>query len=125
MPHPPALTPASEAVLVEAMLHMWLHGMPSDRPLKIVFPQISDRMTRVLLVVRQHDATAAQARLDALLSAYDAAPGVAEGASDAGTVEALREALLRARAFIKGPGDREGPVLRQIDAALAATEVRS
>lgn len=31
----------------------------------------------------------------------------------------LRHALGRARSFIHGPGDRPGPVLRQIDAALA------
>ena len=34
-------------------------------------------------------------------------------------VRELVEALERARAFIHGPGDRCGPVLRQIDAALA------
>lgn len=33
-------------------------------------------------------------------------------------VAALRNALERARDFIKGPGDRPGPVLRQIEAAL-------
>lgn len=34
-------------------------------------------------------------------------------------VRELVEALERARAFIHGPGDRCGPVLRHIDAALA------
>lgn len=34
-------------------------------------------------------------------------------------VRELVEALERARAFIRGPGDRCGPVLRHIDAALA------
>ena len=34
-------------------------------------------------------------------------------------VQEMLEALERARAFIHGPGDRCGPVLRQIDAALA------
>lgn len=29
------------------------------------------------------------------------------------------EALRRARGFIEGPGDREGPVIRQIDGALS------
>lgn len=34
-------------------------------------------------------------------------------------VRELVDALERARAFIHGPGDRCGPVLRHIDAALA------
>jgi hypothetical protein len=39
-------------------------------------------------------------------------------------VAALVEALLRARDWIHGGGDRPGPILRQIDAAIAGMEGR-
>lgn len=44
-------------------------------------------------------------------------------AAEAGE-DALAEALARAHGWLKGPGDRLGPAIRQVEAALAAYEAR-
>jgi hypothetical protein len=78
--------------------------------------ELATVLAREADTIRRHDT-----KLDAMEVDRDAALERVK-AEARGDVAGLVVALQRARGFIHGTGDRSGPVLRQIDAALAAWE---